>query len=143
MKKLIPIVILFIAVYIGWSQFNRSNDSFVPTDQNSTTVSAAFNERKSGVQIEGNGIVIKILKDDNDGSRHQRFILKLRSGHTLLIAHNIDLAPRLSNLKKGDTVAFNGEYEWNAKGGVLHWTHHDPRGHHVPGWLKYNGQTYQ
>ena len=43
----------------------------------------------------------------------------------------------------GDTVAFHGVYEWNAQGGVIHWTHHDPVGRHVAGWLKHNGQTYQ
>ena len=142
-KLLIPIVVFFIAVYIGWSQYNSPNYSAGITDQNNTTLSIAFDERKSGVQTEGNGIVIKILPDDNDGSRHQRFILKLESGQTLLISHNIDLAPRLSNLKNGDVVAFNGVYEWNSKGGVIHWTHHDPNGRHAPGWLKYNGQTYQ
>ena len=143
MKKLIPIVILFIAVYIGWCQFNRPNDSVGLTDQSNTALSIAFDERKSGIQAAGNGIVIKILPDDNDGSRHQRFILELHSGQTLLIAHNIDLAPRLSALREGDVVAFNGEYEWNSKGGVIHWTHRDPSGRHVPGWLQYNGQTYQ
>jgi hypothetical protein len=143
MNKIIPVVVLCIAIYIGWGQFNRPNDSAAPTDQSDTVLSSAFDERKSGVQEEGNGIVIKILPDDNDGSRHQRFILKLHSGQTLLIAHNIDLAPRLSSLKEGDVVAFNGEYEWNSKGGVIHWTHHDPSGRHVAGWLKHNGQTYQ
>ena len=142
-KLLIPILTLFIAVYIGWSLLNRPNDSVGFTDQNNTALSIAFDERKSGFQTEGNGIVIRILPDDNDGSRHQRFILKLESGQTLLISHNIDLAPRLSNLKKGDAVAFNGVYEWNSKGGVIHWTHHDPNGRHIPGWLKYNGKTYQ
>ena len=143
MKKLIPIIIIFIAIYIGWSQFNHPNDSVGFTDQNNTALSIAFDERKSGVQAEGSGIVIKILPDDNDGNRHQRFILKLHSGQTLLIAHNIDLAPRLSALREGDVVAFNGEYEWNSKGGVIHWTHDDPSGRHKAGWLKYNGQTYQ
>ena len=143
MNKIIPVVVLFIAIYIGWGQFNRPNDSAGLTGQSDRVLSSAFDERKSGVQAEGNGIVIKILPDDNDGSRHQRFILKLHSGQTLLIAHNIDLAPRLSSLNEGDVVAFNGEYEWNSKGGVIHWTHHDPSGRHVAGWLKYNGQTYQ
>jgi hypothetical protein len=106
-------------------------------------LSTRFDERRSGVQTQGKGVVIKILPDDNQGSRHQRFIVKLRSGQTLLIAHNIDLAPRLSTLRKGDTVAFYGEYEWNPKGGVIHWTHHDPSGRHEPGWLKHNGRTYQ
>ena len=106
-------------------------------------MASAILERKSGVQAEGSGSVIKILPDDNDGSRHQRFILKLASGQTLLIAHNLDLAPRIAALKEGDSVAFSGEYEWNPKGGVIHWTHRDPRGRHVAGWLKHNGQTYQ
>lgn len=76
-------------------------------------------------------------------SRHQRFILTLSSGQTLLVAHNIDLAPRLASLKSGDSVAFNGVYEWNAKGGVIHWTHRDRSGRHQAGWLKHAGQTYQ
>lgn len=104
---------------------------------------AAFDERRSGVQISGEGVVSKLLADDMDGSRHQRFILTLASGQTLMVAHNIDVAPRIESLRSGDSVAFNGVYEWNAKGGVLHWTHHDPGGKHEPGWLRHAGRTYQ
>jgi hypothetical protein len=57
-----------------------------------------------------------------NGSRHQRFILELGSGQTLLVAHNIDLAPRLPALAVGETVDFNGVYEWTPEGGVIHWT---------------------
>ena len=88
-------------------------------------------------------MVIKILPDDLKGSRHQRFILRHSSGQTILIAHNIDLAPRIDGLRTGDTVAFFGEYEWNPTGGVIHWTHRDPDGSHVGGWLKHRGKTYQ
>ena len=103
----------------------------------------AFETQTSNLQVQGQGIVTKILSDDNKGSRHQRFLLRLSSGQTLLIDHNIDLAPRIPNLKVGDTVAFYGEYEWNAKGGVIHWTHHDPQKRHSNGWLKHQGKTYQ
>ena len=84
----------------------------------------------------------KVLPDDRKGSRHQRFILTLDSGQTVLIAHNIDLAPRVPELKRGDVVQFKGEYEWNERGGVVHWTHHDPNGKHAPGWLRREGQRY-
>ena len=104
---------------------------------------AAFDGRQSNVQIRGSGVVSKTLPDDNKGSRHQRFILKLANGQTLLVAHNIDLAPRIPQLKKGDAVAFYGEYEWSAQGGVIHWTHHDPKGRHADGWLEHRGIIYQ
>lgn len=78
-----------------------------------------------------------------DGSQHQRFIVELSSGQTLLIAHNIDIAPRINSLQVGDSVRFYGEYEWNPQGGIIHWTHHDPNGYHVGGWIKHNGRTYQ
>ena len=109
----------------------------------SSALSTAFEQEQSDVQVQGEGEVVNILPDDNDGSRHQRFILRLESGQTVLIAHNIDLAPRIDSLSEGNLVEFYGEYEWNSRGGVVHWTHHDPRGSHVDGWLKHDGQTYQ
>lgn len=107
------------------------------------SVKSAYENHQSDVQVKGSGTVIRILKDDNEGSRHQKFILKLPSGQTILIAHNIDLAPRIDSISKGDQVQFYGEYEWNEKGGVVHWTHYDPNGRHVDGWLKHNGSTYK
>ena len=104
---------------------------------------AAYDGQRSNVQVRGSGAVSRLLPDDNDGSRHQRFILKLDSGLTVLVAHNVDLAPRIDSLQEGDEVEYYGEYEWNGKGGVVHWTHHDPRGSHVGGWLKHKGRTYQ
>ena len=103
----------------------------------------AFEQRRSNLQVEGRGIVDKLLADDNRGSRHQRFILRLPHGQTLLVAHNIDLAPRIDTLRVGDEVRFFGEYEWNEKGGVLHWTHHDPKGTQVGGWVEHRGRRYE
>lgn len=97
----------------------------------------------AGSRASGSGTVIRILADDRTGSQHQKFILQLASGQTLLIAHNIDLAERLESLSVGDTVAFCGEYASNPEGGVIHWTHRDPKGRHPAGWLQYKGRTYQ
>jgi len=63
--------------------------------------------------VQGERIVSRLLRDDLEGSRHQRFILKLAGNQSILIAHNIDLAPKIDTLKKGDPVKFYGEYEWN------------------------------
>ena len=106
-------------------------------------VTHAFETHASNVQVRGQGVVIKLLPDDTRGSRHQKFILRLSDGHTLLVAHNIDLAPRINELQVKDYVGFMSEYEWNQQGGVLHWTHHDPAGKHPGGWLNHDGKTYQ
>ncbi|WP_162808488.1 DUF3465 domain-containing protein [Vibrio cholerae] len=110
---------------------------------NDSVLQQAYKSQQSDLQVQGFGQVVKVLPDDNDGSKHQKFILKLNSGQTLLVAHNIDLAPRIPNLQVGDSVEFYGEYEWNKKGGVLHWTHKDPQNRHAHGWLKHNGQVYE
>lgn len=106
-------------------------------------LASAFENQLSNLQVRGEGRVTRILPDDDDGSRHQRFIVRLASGQTLLVTHNIDVAERVASLQAGDRVEFNGEYEWNPQGGVIHWTHRDPRGKHVDGWLKHSGRTYQ
>jgi ABC-type glycerol-3-phosphate transport system substrate-binding protein len=103
----------------------------------------AYANRQSGVEVEGDGTVVKLLGDDSLGDRHQRFILRLASGQTVLVAHNIDVAAPVEPLAVGDVLSFRGEYEWNDKGGVIHWTHHDPQGQHAPGWLKHRSRTYQ
>lgn len=103
----------------------------------------AFEDRASGLEVEGAGRVERLLADDEQGSRHQRFILRLASGQTVLVAHNIDVAPRIADLRVGDVVAFRGVYEWSQQGGTVHWTHHDPSGDHVSGWLRHGGAVYQ
>jgi hypothetical protein len=106
-------------------------------------ISQAFADGRSNLQVEAAGRVAKVLQDDTEGSRHQRFIVRLNSGQTVLIAHNMDLAPRIDGLREGDAVSFYGEYEWNNKGGVIHWTHRDPHGQHPAGWIRHNGRIYQ
>jgi hypothetical protein len=114
-----------------------------PVLANDTVLEKAYANHQSQVQVQGSGVVIKVLADDNNGSRHQRFIIKLASGQTLLVAHNIDLAPKITAIEENDPISFFGVYEWNAKGGVIHWTHRDPNNRHAHGWLKHNGKTYQ
>ena len=106
-------------------------------------IGRAFANKTSDIQVEGKGKVLRLLSDDLNGPRHQRFIVQLASRQTLLITHNIDIAPRIAGLKAGDTVCFYGEYVWNSKGGLIHWTHHDPQGRHVSGWVIHNGKTYK
>ncbi|WP_107687820.1 DUF3465 domain-containing protein [Neisseria wadsworthii] len=158
-KNSILILVVAAIAAFGWQHFNKTNkqselntslsqphgqQTTIQNNQNfEQLLQQAYQNRKSNVQIEGSGTVKKTLPDDNKGFRHQRFILELSSGQTLLVAHNIDLAPKIKGLKKGDTVGFYGEYEWSEQGGVIHWTHHDPAKRHTDGWLKHQGIIYQ
>jgi Protein of unknown function (DUF3465) len=146
LKKYIFVAVVALLVY-GYIQDRGTSvpdlSSSNSTQSAGSDLQYAYDNRVSDLQVQGEGVVVKVLPDDRKGSRHQRFLLRLDSGQTILIAHNIDLAPRIDRLRKGDTVAFYGEYEWNEKGGVVHWTHHDPGGRHADGWLAHDGMTYE
>lgn len=155
------VIVVLIAAYFGMDlqeQQNPSNQSLtdlepqteilsksanLSTQNDDDKIQQAFQEQKSDIQVQSSGRVKAILPDDNNGSRHQKFILELGNGQTVLVAHNIDLSPRLDDLEKGEIVQFYGEYEYSDQGGVIHWTHHDPQKSHADGWLKYKGRTYQ
>lgn len=154
--KIGAIIVLLIAAYLGVDlEQNQSSPSVdvspkealapatTSVQGDTENISKAFQQKQSNLQVRSQGKVIAILADDQDGSRHQKFILELSNGMTLLVAHNIDLAPRIQNIQIGDQVQFFGEYEYSEKGGVIHWTHHDPSNKHVEGWLKHQGKTYQ
>ena len=100
-----------------------------------------LNKNNNGEWIEGSGFVRRLLTDDDDGSRHQRFVIQIPGGNTLLVAHNIDLADRVP-VGMGDRVYFRGLYEWNDIGGLLHWTHHDPMGHEEGGYVRFRRKVY-
>ncbi|MCA9264727.1 MAG: DUF3465 domain-containing protein [Planctomycetales bacterium] len=151
--------LLLIGIWF-YRDYVDSNDRSEPAGTSSPSISApdngaisysnvgeraildAFDNRQSNVQAEFTATVVKNLPDDNEGSRHQKMILALPSGHTVLLAHNIDLADRVP-ARPGDRIEVSGEYEFSEMGGVIHWTHHDPSGRHPDGWIRHDGQTYQ
>jgi len=152
MKKILVLLIAIVLVAFDAYQeqgtfnlgallqrFDGNNSEY----QDNTRLQQAYKNKQSDIQIQGKGVVTKVLRDDLKGSRHQKFILKDEAGQTVLVAHNIDLSRRVAGLKKGDKVEYYGEYEWNSRGGVIHWTHKDPKAYHVSGWLKHNGRSYQ
>ena len=105
-------------------------------------MSELYNKSDDGSWIEVTGFVRRLLADDSDGSRHQRFILDIGDRRTLLIAHNIDLAERVP-LGMGDRVRVRGMYEWNELGGLMHWTHHDPLGIEKGGYVRYRTRVFK
>ena len=121
----------------------ESEQTQVAAQSDNKALIQAFKNKKSDIFVEGSGVVKKLLPDDNKGSRHQKFLVTISDEQTLLFAHNIDLAPRIDAIQVGDSVQFRGEYVYNPKGGVMHWTHHDPQGGNKVGWIKHAGKVYE
>jgi Protein of unknown function (DUF3465) len=73
MKKLLPLVVLGLCVYLLFNSypefFNRFDSSQVESPTNNSRIRQAFEDRRSDVQVRGEGTVIAILPDDTKGSR--------------------------------------------------------------------------
>jgi hypothetical protein len=152
LKTLVVVALIYVGNYLNDSLNKGSSEPLTsssagPAYTNASAAGAAlaeaFADRRSDVMVTGSATVARVLFDDTNGSKHQRFIIELNTGQTVLIAHNIDLAPRVNAVRVGDAIEFSGEYEWNDNGGVIHWTHHDPDGRHPGGWLRHAGRTYK
>ena len=141
LKKLNWIQAVFLLIGIITYSLISGLYSDAPNQTEHTQIEKLFNAKAQGKWIQVSGEVFKVLSDDNQGSRHQRFLLNVDE-YSLLVAHNIDLAPRVP-LKTGDRVLVKGEYEWNDKGGVVHWTHHDPQQRHQGGWIEHQGKKFK
>ena len=140
-NRLLPVlVVLGLALYQYYSvEHARVDDGFNHTDN---TVQLAYAAQRSGVWLNTSGHVIRVLRDDNEGSRHQKFIIELDDGHSVLVAHNVDVARRVP-VREGLLLTVRGRYEWNDRGGVVHWTHHDPGGREQGGWIMVSGVRYE
>ena len=143
MRFLVYSLIALATAYYAHDHYEMIAASEAAERAGGSEIRHAFEEKLSSYQVSGTGTVVRMLPDDNHGSRHQRFILELPSGQTVLIAHNIDISSRIEGIRYGDKVTFYGEYEWNKKGGVIHWTHDDPQGEHVGGWIEHRGRRYR
>lgn len=143
MRKRHALPVIAAALLAAWLLLPHHQKGPPPNESPVATQATSADSDPTTREVSGRGTVIRVLPDDTQGERHQRFILRLPSGDTLLVAHNIDVAPRVEPLRIGDTVEYQGEYVWNAQGGLVHWTHRDPAGRHAAGWVRREGRTFQ
>ena len=102
-----------------------------------------FHNHQSNLEVTADGTIVRLLADRSSSTgTHEQFIIKLSSGDlTVEVEHNISIARRVP-VKEGDQVIVHGEYVWNAQGGLIHFTHHDPQGTHEGGYVVDGGTTY-
>jgi hypothetical protein len=126
---------LVAAVLVACSGAAQPDDAAIVQD---------FQSHRSHVEVTADATVVQVLPDRVSATgTHEQFIIRLTSGDlTLLVEHNLSIAPR-APVAVGDHVIVHGEYIWNTQGGLIHFTHHDPDGRHEGGFIQENGTTYQ
>jgi len=102
-----------------------------------------YQSHRSNVEVTADATVVRLLSDRRSSTGvHEQFIIQLTGGQiTVEVEHNISLGTRVP-VSEGDHVVVHGEYIWNAKGGLIHFTHHDPQGTREGGFITDNGKTY-
>lgn len=109
------------------------------------TICNAFHGGRSHVEAVATGTVSRVLGTQPGlVSPHEGFLMRLDGGCTLVVRveANTDFTGEFP-LADGERVEVKGEYEYYARGGVLHWTHRDPRGRHEGGYITAGGKTYE
>ena len=138
LKQVLTIIALIISAFFAKDYNSKENNTNFKST-NSASLEQVIRKRSSGTIVTIEAKVIKHLSDDLVGDKHQKMIVKV-GNNTLLLAHNIDIAPRVP-VREGEFLEIKGEYEWNEKGGLIHWTHKSNK-NHPPGWIKYNNKKY-
>jgi len=112
---------------------------------NDRAVCEAYSAQRSRVEVVADGTVTRVLGvAPGRVSPHEGFLLRLESGCSLVVRveANTDFTGRIG-LSEGQRVAVKGEYEYYPRGGVVHWTHRDPRGRHEGGYIEAGGRLYE
>ena len=117
-----------------------ANTSQELVSQDGILQAQANRDRK--VEVLFSSRVGRLLPDDTKGLPHQQFLVDLNNGSRVKIAHDIKYAPRVP-IQPGDTVTIKGEFIWNRKGGVVHWTHHSDTPRHEGGYIDFGGKRYE
>lgn len=140
-------IFLFVLVASGFNLF--SQNSFAGNLPLSSTQIAddsdivrAINDQRQVNFVEGGGlVVVKILPDDTNGLKHQKWVVRLSNGMAMQAVYNSDMCPRVP-VKIGDVIAMGGQFIWTKGGALIHWLHHDPKGRRPDGFVLLNGTYY-
>lgn len=107
-------------------------------------VCAAYSAGRSGVEVVADGTVTRVLGvQQGRVSPHEGFLFRLASVCSVVVRveANTDFTGPIP-LTTGERVVVKGEYEYYSRGGVIHWTHRDPRGRHENGYIEAGGHSY-
>lgn len=102
----------------------------------------AFEQGRTGVWVSGHGTLAQLIGDETvAGEMHQRMVVNIDGSLDVIVRHSVESSQRVP-AEQGDTIAFQGRYEWSGRGGVIGHTHRDPEQPGDGGWIRHEGTTY-
>ncbi len=106
----------------------------------------AWRAQRSHIEVTARGVIARDLGTRAGVSAaHEGFLLHLAGasgrGLTVRVEANVDFTGPMP-IAAGESVIVRGEYEFDARGGVIHWTHRDPRGRHPGGYIEIQNKRY-
>lgn len=115
------------------------------TDPNAAVYDAWQNGR-SRLEVTATGKITRLFGiRAGPSGLHEGFLVRLSgaAGHglTVRVEDNVDITG-LIPLSAGENVEVRGEYIYDESGGLIHFTHHDPRGRHAGGYVRVRDKVY-
>lgn len=101
----------------------------------------AYVNKKSGMMAEVQGQVTRLIMDEDESAREQKFVIHAISGQSLMVTHDLSRSDRVP-VATGDEVIVRGEYVWTEPGGMLIWTTRDSGSGDRHGWIDHKGERY-
>lgn len=129
----------------GLALLAASGCAGTPEQPDNARICRAYAAQEQHVEVLASGTVVAMLGERAGPSgTHEGFLLRLDGGCDILlrVEMNTDLAGPVP-LHRREHIEVKGQYETDATGGVIHWTHRDPRGRHVAGYILAGGKSYQ
>jgi hypothetical protein len=115
-----------------------------PEQPDNAAICGDYGSQSTNQEVIARGKVADILgtRSGRSGS-HEGFLLKLDGDCdlTLKVETNVSITGPVP-IRRGEIVIVKGEYVYDPLGGILHWTHHDPEGRHIAGYVVSDGKTY-
>ena len=107
----------------------------------------AWRSQRSHLEVTADGSIARVLGTRRGPSGvHEGFLLHLGGsagrGLTVRVESNVDLTGPIP-LRAGQAATVRGEYVYDPRGGLIHYTHLDPRGRHAAGYVRVDGRIYQ
>jgi len=100
---------------------------------------SAFAEGRTGIWVSGHGTVVRPLGSD---AASQRFLVRISDELSIVLRHQIgDAGPVPAD--RGDTIAFQGRYEFHGGGGEIILTHADSAQPGGGGWVMHQGDRFE